>query len=114
MNKCTDLEKELVSIQEGHTRDTEEWKKFQADLQTAVRVANDFMLEAEEKMNRMKEDYASTKDKEAQLADEIDRLRKKLSAQEVSKSNYLKQNKENEDKTCYYTAVRNVSDGRDR
>ena len=24
-------------------KDTEEWKKFQADLQTAVRVANDFM-----------------------------------------------------------------------
>ena len=30
-------------MQENHARDTEEWKKFQADLQTAVRVANDFM-----------------------------------------------------------------------
>ncbi len=44
MNKCNDLEKEIADVQESHTRDTEEWKKFQADLQTAVRVANDFMM----------------------------------------------------------------------
>jgi hypothetical protein len=37
------LEKEIAESQENHARDTEEWKKFQADLQTAVRVANDFM-----------------------------------------------------------------------
>ena len=33
----------MAEAQETHVRDTEEWKKFQADLQTAVRVANDFM-----------------------------------------------------------------------
>lgn len=43
INKCNDLEKEIAESQENHLRDTEEWKKFQADLQTAVRVANDFM-----------------------------------------------------------------------
>lgn len=37
------LEAELDDCKETHKRDTEEWKKFQADLQTAVRVANDFM-----------------------------------------------------------------------
>lgn len=42
-NKCNELEKENADMQENHARDTEEWKKFQADLQTAVRVANDFM-----------------------------------------------------------------------
>ena len=42
-NKCHGLEKEMAEAQEIHVRDTEEWKKFQADLQTAVRVANDFM-----------------------------------------------------------------------
>lgn len=41
--KCNDLEKEISECQENHTRESEEWKKFQADLQTAVRVANDFM-----------------------------------------------------------------------
>ena len=43
MNKCNELEKEIAEAQENHARDAEEWKKFQADLQTAVRVANDFM-----------------------------------------------------------------------
>jgi hypothetical protein len=37
------LEKDLANAQENHGRETEDWKKFQADLQTAVRVANDFM-----------------------------------------------------------------------
>lgn len=43
VNKCNELEKDIADAQENHVRDTEEWKKFQADLQTAVRVANDFM-----------------------------------------------------------------------
>ena len=43
MSKCSDFEKELMETRENHGRDTEDWKKFQADLQTAVRVANDFM-----------------------------------------------------------------------
>ena len=43
MSKCNDLEKDIADAQESHARDTDEWKKFQADLQTAVRVANDFM-----------------------------------------------------------------------
>ncbi len=42
-NKCKDLEKDISSTLEAHAKETEEWKKFQADLQTAVRVANDFM-----------------------------------------------------------------------
>jgi hypothetical protein len=41
--KCNNLEKEIAECQENHMKDTEEWKRFQADLQTAVRVANDFM-----------------------------------------------------------------------
>lgn len=41
--KTKTIETELKDCKETHKRDTEEWKKFQADLQTAVRVANDFM-----------------------------------------------------------------------
>jgi hypothetical protein len=43
IKKCNDLEQEKNEAHENHIKDTEEWKKFQADLQTAVRVANDFM-----------------------------------------------------------------------
>jgi hypothetical protein len=78
MNKCNELEKEISEVQENHARDTEEWKKFQADLQTAVRVANDFMNESEEKMSKMRDDYNKTKERETCLLDEIDKLKKKL------------------------------------
>ena len=54
-------------------------------------------LEAEEKMNKMKDDYVSTKEKESQMVEEIERLKKKLNAQEALKSQstftYSKQNK---------------------
>lgn len=42
--RCGQLEKEIEGVQKAHVRETEEWKKFQADLQTAVVVANDFMI----------------------------------------------------------------------
>jgi hypothetical protein len=113
MAKCNDLEKEIAESQENHVRDTEEWKKFQADLQTAVRVANDFMMgklsptfsvclnsskcnsiyfffllcfaEAEEKVNKMKEDYVRAKEKEQLYVDEIEKLKKKVSSLEGAK-----------------------------
>lgn len=63
-------------------------------------------VEAEEKMNKMKEDYTLTREKESQMTDEIERLKKKLNAQEFNKQplNFLhsKQNKENEE-SSYYT-----------
>ena len=62
VSKCNELEKEIAECQENHVRDAEEWKKFQADLQIAVRVANDFMTESEDKMLKMKEDYVKLKE----------------------------------------------------
>lgn len=115
VKKCNDLEKDITDIQESHVRETEEWKKFQADLQTAVRVANDFMTEAEEKMNKMKDDYTLTKEKECQMVEEIEKLKKKLGNQECTKLqstfSYSKKNKENED-TPYYnpSTHRNMPD----
>jgi chromosome segregation ATPase len=76
--KCNDLEKEIAEAQENHMRDTDEWKKFQADLQVAVRVANDFMNESEEKMNKMKDDYLKCKEREQSLLDEIEKYKKRL------------------------------------
>lgn len=103
INKCNDLEKEIADTQENHLRETEEWKKFQADLQTAVRVANDFLNEAEEKMVKMKDDFAKMKEKEAQLNIEIEILKKKptsnnevIKTQTAGNNGYQKQNKENQ------------------
>jgi hypothetical protein len=86
MKKCSDLEKQISDSDENHKRDTEEWKKFQADLQTAVRVANDFLNEAEEKMVKMKEDYTKAKESEEQLNTEIEKLKKRLAIYENTKS----------------------------
>ena len=86
VTKCNDLEKEIAECQENHVRDAEEWKKFQADLQIAVRVANDFMTESEEKMQKMKEEYNKLKERELQLVDECDKYKKRLLAYENSSS----------------------------
>lgn len=92
MNKCNELEKEISECQENHTRDQEEWKKFQADLQTAVRVANDFMNEAEEKCLKTREDYVKSND-------ECEKLKKRLQTYESGhKHGFMKQkSKENLD-----------------
>lgn len=51
--------------------------------------------EAEEKVNKMKEDYTKAKDREQSMVDEIDRLRKKIGFYESKSqhSSYLKKNK---------------------
>ena len=73
-------------------------------------------------MNKMKEDYELTKQKENHLSEEVERLKKKLTCQELisltnkpqTPFNYSKQNKENEDQTpiSYYNPNlgRNVND----
>ncbi len=85
-------------------------------------LINSIFTEAEEKMNKMKDDYELTKQKEAQLSDEVERLRKKLTCQELlsltSKAqvyNYSNQNKENEEKQLlaltpisYYTSSKST------
>jgi hypothetical protein len=52
VGKCNDLEKEIAECQEDHVRKADDWKKFQADLQTAVRVANDFMTGKKKKKKK--------------------------------------------------------------
>jgi hypothetical protein len=104
VSKCNELEKEIAECQENHVRDAEEWKKFQADLQIAVRVANDFMTESEDKMLKMKEDYVKLKDRESQLSDEVDKYKKRLLFYENKRqSNNNNNNKENDEPTTTTT-----------
>jgi hypothetical protein len=62
------------------------------------------MMEAEEKVNKMKEDYMRAREKELAYADEIDKLKIKLNSLDISSSvnnsnnkfnDYFKQNKGN-------------------
>jgi DNA repair exonuclease SbcCD ATPase subunit len=92
-NRCNQLEQQIAASEERHLKETEEWRKFQADLQTAVRVANDFMVEAEEKIQRVQEE---TQKESTKHLDEIERLKMKLQFYETAKSNYQnKKDKEN-------------------
>ncbi|XP_078598957.1 cytospin-A-like isoform X1 [Branchiostoma floridae x Branchiostoma japonicum] len=56
-----DLELELTSAQRQRENDAEEWRQFQADLQTAVVIANDMRTEAQEELLQLKKDYNELK-----------------------------------------------------
>lgn len=84
-SKCSTLERELSECRELHSREKEEWKKFQADLQTAVRVANDFMNEAEEKYNRIRDEIILNS-KDASLVLESDKFRKESKVETLAEN----------------------------
>ena len=48
--------------------------EFQADLQTAVVIANDFKMEAQEKIDKYEEENALLKERNNALAEEISKL----------------------------------------
>ncbi|XP_066294319.1 cytospin-A-like isoform X2 [Branchiostoma lanceolatum] len=56
-----DLEQELTNAQRQRETDAEEWRQFQADLQTAVVIANDMRTEAQEELLQLKKDYNELK-----------------------------------------------------
>lgn len=56
----------------------EEWEKFQNDLLTSVRVANDFKTEAQQDLQRMILENKSLREKERQLKSEIEKLKGKV------------------------------------
>lgn len=57
----------------------EEWEKFQNDLLTSVRVANDFKTEAQQDLQRMILENKSLREKERQLKSELEKLKGKNS-----------------------------------
>uniref|UniRef100_A0A1B6E3F7 Calponin-homology (CH) domain-containing protein n=1 Tax=Clastoptera arizonana TaxID=38151 RepID=A0A1B6E3F7_9HEMI len=68
ITEINNLKTELVEVKRHHEQQTSEWREFQKDLLTAVRVANDFKTEA----NAMIEE---TESKNQQLHEIIESLR---------------------------------------
>lgn len=64
--------RDLNDLHSQHTLEKEEWKRFEADLLTTVRVANDFKTEAQQEVERLQCDNQQLQEKlealEAQLA----------------------------------------------
>ncbi|KAK9753982.1 hypothetical protein QE152_g1537 [Popillia japonica] len=72
-----DLENELDDLRKLRKDENEEWEKFQNDLLTSVRVANDFKTEAQQDLQKMILENKAHRDKVRHLEAQIDKLRGK-------------------------------------
>ncbi|XP_067328208.1 cytospin-B isoform X2 [Anolis sagrei] len=70
-----DLERQLKALNKQIKEETEEWRRFQADLQTAVVVANDIKCEAQQELRAVKRRLLEEEEKSARLAKELEEAR---------------------------------------
>uniref|UniRef100_A0A5F8HJV3 Sperm antigen with calponin homology and coiled-coil domains 1 n=1 Tax=Monodelphis domestica TaxID=13616 RepID=A0A5F8HJV3_MONDO len=66
-----DLERQLKTLTKQIKEETEEWRRFQADLQTAVVVANDIKCEAQQELRTVKRKLLEEEEKNAKLQKEL-------------------------------------------
>ncbi|XP_049632781.1 cytospin-B isoform X3 [Suncus etruscus] len=66
-----DLERQLKTLTKQIKEETEEWRRFQADLQTAVVVANDIKCEAQQELRTVKRRLLEEEEKNAKLQKEL-------------------------------------------
>ncbi|XP_068066629.1 cytospin-B isoform X1 [Anomalospiza imberbis] len=80
-----DTERQLKALTKQMKEDTEEWRRFQADLQTAVVVANDIKCEAQQELRVVKRKLQEEEEKSARLQKELDEVKgsSRLAAEEV-------------------------------
>ncbi|XP_010009301.1 PREDICTED: cytospin-B [Nestor notabilis] len=80
-----DTERQLKALTKQMKEDTEEWRRFQADLQTAVVVANDIKCEAQQELRMVKRKLQEEEEKSARLQKELDEIKgsNRLIAEEV-------------------------------
>ncbi|XP_053940841.1 cytospin-B isoform X1 [Cuculus canorus] len=80
-----DTERQLKALTKQMKEDTEEWRRFQADLQTAVVVANDIKCEAQQELRMVKRKLQEEEEKSARLQKELDEMKgsNRLTAEEV-------------------------------
>ncbi|XP_030144165.3 cytospin-B isoform X1 [Taeniopygia guttata] len=80
-----DTERQLKALTKQMKEDTEEWRRFQADLQTAVVVANDIKCEAQQELRVVKRKLQEEEEKSARLQKELDEVKgsTRLAAEEV-------------------------------
>ncbi|XP_061103323.1 cytospin-B isoform X2 [Conger conger] len=69
-----ELEKQLKALSKQIKDETEEWQRFQADLQTAVVVANDIKVEAQQELRGLRRRLQEEQEHSAKLAGELEQL----------------------------------------
>ncbi|XP_054022153.1 cytospin-B isoform X1 [Dryobates pubescens] len=80
-----ETERQLKALTKQMKEDTEEWRRFQADLQTAVVVANDIKCEAQQELRVVKRKLQEEEEKSARLQKELDEVKgsNRLTTEEV-------------------------------
>ncbi|XP_018416539.1 PREDICTED: cytospin-B isoform X2 [Nanorana parkeri] len=67
-----DLERQLKILSRQMKEEAEEWKRFQADLQTAVVVANDIKCETQQELRAVKRRLQEEEERSARLHQELE------------------------------------------
>ncbi|XP_051520209.1 cytospin-B isoform X2 [Myxocyprinus asiaticus] len=70
-----ELEKQIKAMNKQMKDETEEWRRFQADLQTAVVVANDIKVEAQQELRMLRRRLQEEEEHSARLASELEQIR---------------------------------------
>ncbi|XP_057210182.1 cytospin-B isoform X1 [Triplophysa rosa] len=79
-----ELEKQIKVLNKQMKDETEEWRRFQADLQTAVVVANDIKVEAQQELRMLRRQLQEEQEHNAALTTELEQIRGTRSWSEVS------------------------------
>ncbi|XP_055056542.2 cytospin-B isoform X1 [Misgurnus anguillicaudatus] len=70
-----ELEKQIKGLNKQMKEETEEWRRFQADLQTAVVVANDIKVEAQQELRMLRRQLQEEQEHSAALTAEMEQIR---------------------------------------
>ncbi|ROL47441.1 Cytospin-A [Anabarilius grahami] len=77
-----DMEKEIKVLHRKLREESAEWRQFQADLQTAVVIANDIKTEAQEEIGDLRRRLQEAQEKNEKMNKELDELKSKKQEEE--------------------------------
>ncbi|XP_077447594.1 cytospin-B isoform X2 [Stigmatopora argus] len=69
-----EAERQLKAFSRQMKEEKEEWRRFQADLQTAVVVANDIKVEAQQELRTLRRELQEERDRSAKLSLDLEAL----------------------------------------
>ncbi|XP_062310963.1 cytospin-A isoform X1 [Osmerus eperlanus] len=77
-----DMEREIKILHRRLREESAEWRQFQADLQTAVVIANDIKSEAQEEIGDLRRRLHEAQEKNEKLAKELDEVKNRKQDEE--------------------------------
>lgn len=77
-----DMEKEIKVLHRKLREESAEWRQFQADLQTAVVIANDIKTEAQEEIGDLRHRLQEAQEKNEKMSKELDELNNRKQEEE--------------------------------